>query len=81
MGTKNSKNKNPEEKSTSSLYEKSLSSGSNKKKTLIKINSREDIINELKEEVNLPIENEYTDSPELIFEKKEKSEIKKKFRK
>lgn len=79
MGTKNSKNKNPEEKSTSSLYEKSLSSGSNKKKTLIKINSREDIINELKEEVNLPIENEYTDSPELIFEKKEKSEIKKNF--
>ena len=76
MGTKPSKNNVLENKSTSSLYEKSLSSKSDKNNILIKKNSRQDIINELKEEVDLPIENEYTESPEVIFQEKVELQIK-----
>ena len=76
MGTKNSKNKDSENKSTSSLFEKSLSSKSSKKNKSSQKNTREELINDLKEEVELPIENEYTESPEIIFEQKEESKIK-----
>ena len=76
MGAKNCKNKDLENKSNSSLYEKSLSSKLSKKNKTSKKNIREEIINELKEEVELPIENEDTESPEVIFEKKEHLKIK-----
>ena len=77
MGAKNSKKKNIETLSSSSVYEKSLSSNSDKLITNSKNETRQQIINELKEEVELPIENEYNSvSPEVIFESNEENKIK-----
>ena len=79
MGAKNSKKKSQERSSTSSVYEKSLNSNSEKNKSSINIatDSRQEIINELKDSVELTIENEYnSDSPEVIFESKEEFKIK-----
>lgn len=79
MGAKNSKKKSQERSSTSSVYEISLSSNSEKNKSSINIaiDSRQEIINELKGSVELTIENEYnSNSPEVIFESKEEFKIK-----
>ena len=76
MGAKNSKIKNDLDKiSISSVYEKPLSF-LDKNNISQNNSSREDIINELKEEIILPIENESTESPEIIFEQKEQMKIK-----
>ena len=59
MGTKNSKKKNQDNKSVSSVYEHSLSSNSDKNKELQQNkDNRQDIINEFKEEIEIPRENE-----------------------
>lgn len=77
MGAKHSKKKSSDNISSSSVYEKSLNSKSEKYENKINIDSREELINELKEKVELNIENEFnSDSPEVIFESKQESEIK-----
>lgn len=76
MGAKNSKKIDNDTNSLSSVFEYLLNPNSAKNKSSPKKESREDIINELKEDVNLPIENEQNDSPEIIFEKKEELKIK-----
>lgn len=76
MGAKNSKKIDNDTNSLSSVFEYLLNPNSEKNKSSPKKESREDIINELKEDVNLPIENEHNDSPEIIFEKKEELKIK-----
>ena len=54
MGTKNSKKKNQDNKSVSSVYEHSLSSNSDKNKELQQNkDNRQDIINEFKEEIQV----------------------------
>ena len=76
MGAKHSKKIDLEKISVSSVYEKSLNSGQGKNNFSQINDTRDDIINELKEEINLPIENESTESPEIIFEQKEQTKIK-----
>ena len=71
MGNKNPKQINEEQKSNSSVL--NLSLDSNKKQntdSLINHNNL-DIIEDLKKEVNLPIENEYIESSEFSLEGKE----------
>ena len=58
MGTKHSKLIDSDKSSTSSVFEKSLSSNQEKNKISPKNRAREEIINELKEEINLPREND-----------------------
>ena len=74
MGAKNSKKKFTDTISISPVYEKSLSSNSapNDKNEI----KDDDITKEIKEEIILPIENEYAESPEIIFETKEELQIK-----
>ncbi len=76
MGAKNSKKKDLDKISNSSLYEHSLNSKSEKITESPKGQYREELIKELKEEVILPVENEYTESPEIIFQSKEELKIK-----
>ena len=76
MGTKNSRKKDPEENSISSVLEFSLKSNSEKNINSSKNNYREDFLNELKKEILIPIENESKNSPEIIFEKKHELKIK-----
>ena len=71
MGNKNPKQINEEQKSNSSVL--NLSLDSNKKQntdSLINHNNL-DIIEDLKKEVNLPIENEYIESSEFSLEGRE----------
>ena len=77
MGAKHSKKIYIEDsKSTSPVYEKSLSSKSKKNKNKTKNDNINEIIQEIKELVTLPIENENTNSPEIIFEPKHEIKIK-----
>ena len=78
MGAKHSKKTYDDRKSSSSVFEESLKSNTDKNNTSPKIQIKDQLINELKQEVNLPLENENdsVDSPEIIFEKKEESKIK-----
>ena len=77
MGAKHSKKIYIEDsKSTSPVYEKSLSSKSKKNKNKTKNDNINEIIQEIKELVHLPIENENTKSPEIIFEPKHEIKIK-----
>ena len=78
MGNKSLKQSNEDQKSTSSVLDLSL--GSNKEKisdSLTKDNIS-DTINELKDKVIIPIENEYNESSEFLLEGKEE-ELKIKF--
>ena len=77
MGAKNSKKIIDEDKqSTLPVYEKSLNSKSKKKKNK-KINKvRDDTLQEIKKIVELPIENENSESPELIFGPNQELKIK-----
>jgi hypothetical protein len=75
MGAKNSKKNDLEKTSISSVYEKSLNSNSSPENPSLNKASREDLINEIKEEINLPLENEFNESPEIIFEEKGQSHI------
>ena len=77
MGAKNSKKKNQDNKSVSSVYEHSLSSNSDKNKELQQNkDNRQDIINEFKEEIEIPRENESTESPEILFNINQENKIK-----
>ena len=77
MGAKNSKkNISQDNLSISSVFEKPLSSNSDKNQDLPKINIIDDNFNEIREEIKLPIENEFTESPEIIFEPKQELKIK-----
>ena len=73
MGAKNCKKNDLEKTSISSVYEKSLNSNSSRDNPSLKNVSREDLLNEIKEEINLPLENEFNESPEIIFEEKGQS--------
>ena len=73
MGAKNCKKNDLEKTSISSVYEKSLNSNSSRDNPSLKNVSREDLMNEIKEEINLPLENEFNESPEIIFEEKGQS--------
>ena len=76
MGAKNAKKKEFECASILSVFEKSLNSNSDiNDESLIKKNSDE-ITKEIKEEVILPREDEYSDSSEIIFEKTNEIKIK-----
>ncbi len=77
MGAKNSKkNISQDNLSISSVFEKPLSSNSDKNQDLPKINIIEDNFKEIRDEIKLPIENEFTESPEIIFEPKQELKIK-----
>ena len=77
MGTKNSKKKNQDNKSVSSVYEHPLSSNSDKNKELQQNkDNRQDIINEFKEEIEIPRENKSTESPEILFNINQENKIK-----
>ena len=77
MGVKHSKKIVLDRNSSSSVFEESLKANSDKNNNSPKINLRAQLINELKQEVNLPIENDDCEnSPEIIFEKNEISKIK-----
>ena len=68
MGAKNSKkNISQDNLSISSVFEKPLSSNSDKNQDLPKINIIDDNFKEIRDEIKLPIENEFTESPEIIF--------------
>ena len=71
MGNKSLKNQTEDQKSNSSVFNSSLNSNKSKNSNpLIKYNEL-DTMNELKEEVILPIENEYIESSEILLDKKE----------
>ena len=78
MGAKNSKKSISQDNlSILSVYETPLSSNSSKKQdNLPKINIIDDNFKEIRDEIKLPIENEFTDSPEIIFEPKQELKIK-----
>jgi hypothetical protein len=77
MGAKNSKkNISHDNLSISSVFEKPLSSNSDKNQDLPKINIIDDNFKEIRDEIKLPIENEFTESPEIIFEPKQELKIK-----
>jgi hypothetical protein len=76
MGAKGSKTKDLDKISNLSLYEYSLNFKSEKSHESPKNQNREELIKELKEEVILPVENEYTESPEVVFQSKEELKIK-----
>ena len=76
MGAKNEKEKDFENLSDTSVFEKSLNSISNTNNIIFKKQIIDELTNELKEEVILPREDEYYDSPEIIFEKKQELKIK-----
>ena len=77
MGAKNSKkNISQDNLSISSVFEKPLSSNSDKNQDLPKINIIDDNFKEIRDEIKLPIENEFTESPEIIFEPKQELKIK-----
>ena len=71
MGNKNSKKEYEEQISNSSVLELSLESKKEINIDSININNNSEIINELKEEVNLPIENEYIESSKFVSENNE----------
>ena len=77
MGAKNSKkNISQDNLSISSVFEKPLSSNSDKNQDLPKINIIDDNFKEIRDEIKLPIENEFTESLEIIFEPKQELKIK-----
>ena len=77
MGAKNSKkNISQDNLSISSVFEKPLSSNSDKNQDLPNINIIDDNFKEIRDEIKLPIENEFTESPEIIFEPKQELKIK-----
>ena len=77
MGAKNSKkNISQDNLSISSVFEKPLSSNSDKNQDLPRINIIDDNFKEIRDEIKLPIENEFTESPEIIFEPKQELKIK-----
>ena len=77
MGAKNSKkNISQDNLSISSVFEKPLSSNSDKNQDLPKINIIDDNFKEIRDKIKLPIENEFTESPEIIFEPKQELKIK-----
>ena len=76
MGAKNGKEKDFENSSITPVFEKSLNSNKNNSKKIIKNQINDEITSELKEEVILPREDEYYDSPEIIFENKQELKIK-----
>ena len=71
MGSKHSKRKDLDKSSILSVYEKSLNSKSEKNKKVPRNISREEIIKELKEEIILPMENDFIESPEINLEQNE----------
>ena len=71
MGSKHSKRKDLEKSSILSVYEKSLNSKSEKNKKVPRNISREEIIKELKEEIILPMENDFIESSEINLEQNE----------
>ena len=76
MGAKYEKEKNYDNLSALTVFEKSLSLDKNNKKEIINDNTIDEITNEIKQEVVLPREDENSDSPEIILEKKEELNIK-----
>ena len=74
MGAKNSKKTDFDKTSITPVLEKSLNSKALKDNPSSKDN-RQEIINELKEEINLPMEKDSGDSPEIVFGDKGKTEI------
>ena len=78
MGNRSPKQNNEDQKSTSSVLNLSLESNKEKNSDLLAKDDISDIINELKDKVNIPIENEYNESSEFLLEGKEE-ELKIKF--
>ena len=78
MGNKSPKKNSEEQKSNSSVLNLSLESKKEQNQDSLINDNISDIINELKNKVKIPIENEYLDSSEIILEGKEE-EIKIKF--
>ena len=71
MGNKNNKQEIEEQKSNSSVLNLSIESNKDPNIDSINITDNSDIIDELKKEVNLPIENEYLESSKFVEDKKE----------
>ena len=71
MGNKNNKQEIEEQKSNSSVFNLSIESNKEPNIDSININDNSDIIDELKKEINLPIENEYLESSKFVEDKKE----------
>lgn len=71
MGNKNPKQINEEQKSNSSVLNLSLDSNKKQNTDSLVHHNDLDIIEDLKKEVNLPIENEYIESSEFSLEGKE----------
>jgi hypothetical protein len=78
MGNKSPKKNSEEQKSNSSVLNLSLDSNKEQNQDSLINDNISDIINELKNKVKIPIENEYLDSSEIILEGK-KEELKIKF--
>jgi hypothetical protein len=76
MGAKYVKGKDYDNLSALTVFEKSLSLDKNNNEQILKDNTIDEITNEIKQEVVLPREDENTDSPEIILEKKEELNIK-----
>ena len=70
MGHKNIKS-SEEQNSTSSVFNLSLESNKEKNQHLLIKDNDSDIVNDLKNEVDLPIENELIESSEISLEGKE----------
>ena len=75
MGNKNHKQIKEEQKSISSVLNLSLESNKEQISNSIIVDNSSDLFSELKKEVNLPIENEYIESSELLLEGKEGNKI------
>ena len=71
MGNKNNKQEIEEQISNSSVLNLSIESNKDPNIDSINITDKSDIIDELKKEVNLPIENEYLESSKFVEDKKE----------
>ena len=71
MGNKNNKQEIEEQKSNSSVLNLSIESNKDPNIDSINITDNSDIIDELKKEINLPIENEYLESSKFVEDKKE----------
>ena len=71
MGNKNNKQEIEEQKSNSSVFNLSIESNKDPNIDSINITDNSDIIDELKKEVNLPIENENLESSKFVEDKKE----------
>ena len=71
MGNKDIKCSTEEQKSDSSVLNLSLNSNKSQNSNPLNENNNSDIQNELKEDIILPIENEFIESSELFLDKKE----------